>query len=167
MEKIQILGEIVDNRSFVKMPKGKRNRNNKNRNKNKEKQQQNVQQHNSGVNQKKNASLYVKTSGSSFNYVENVPTEIWMKIFSFCDQVSLDNLKMTCVAFYNIIDSNAAQYGILSNFAGLFQSMQIFSSLNCNLQAYSSLCKSIQVHTSRGCHGTHEFLKYAFGTHEI
>ena len=120
MEKIQILGEIVDNRSFVKMPKGKRNRNNKNRNKNKEKQQQNVQQHNSGVNQKKNASLYVKTSGSTFNYAENVPTEIWMKIFSFCDQVSLDNLKMTCVAFYNIIDSNAAQYGILSNFQCLF-----------------------------------------------
>ena len=137
MEKIQILGEIVDNRSFVKMPKGKRNRNNKNRNKNKEKQQQNaVQQHNSGVNQKKNASLYVKTSGSTFNYVENVPTEIWMKIFSFCDQVSLDNLKMTCVAFYNIIDSNAAQYGILSNFASL--------QVNANLFQSASLCNSIQ-----------------------
>ena len=115
MEKIQILGEIVDNRSFVKMPKGKRNRNNKNRNKNKEKQQNSS----GGGNLKNNTSLFVKTTSSGnnqFNYAENVPTEIWMKIFSFCDQVSLDNLKMTCVTFYNIIDSNAAQYGIFSKF---------------------------------------------------
>ena len=92
MEKIQILSEITDNRSFVKMSKGKRNRTNRNRNKNKQEKQKNFVQ-------------------KSFNYVENVPTEIWMKIFSHCDQISLDNLKMTCVAFYNIIDSNAAQYG--------------------------------------------------------
>ena len=91
MEKIQILGEIVDNRSFVKMPtKGRRNRTNKNRNKNKQ-----------------------KNLMKNFNYAEQVPTEIWVKIFSFCDQVSLDNLKMTCVIFYNIIDSNATNYGIL------------------------------------------------------
>ena len=96
MEKIQILSEIVDNRSFVKMSKGKRNRTYRNRNKNKEKQ--------------KNSML------KSFNYAENVPKEIWMKVFFYCDQISLDNLKMTCVAFYNIIDSNAAQYGISSFF---------------------------------------------------
>ena len=96
MEKIQILSEIVDNRSFVKMSKGKRNRTYRNRNKNKEKQ--------------KNSML------KSFNYAENVPKEIWMKVFFYCDQISLDNLKMTCVAFYNIIDSNAAQYGISSTF---------------------------------------------------
>ena len=98
MEKIQILSEIVDNRSFVKMSKGKRNnRTYRNRNKNKEKQKNSMQR-------------------SSFNYAENVPKEIWMKVFSYCDQISLDNLKITCVAFYNIIDSNAAQYGISSTF---------------------------------------------------
>ena len=63
MEKIQILGEIVDNRSFVKMSKGKRNRNNRNRNKNKEKHQNIQHQQNSGGNQK-NTSLSVKTSGN-------------------------------------------------------------------------------------------------------
>jgi len=162
MEKIQILGEIVDNRSFVKMPKGKRNRNNKNRNKNKEKQQQNVQQHNSGVNQKKNASLYVKTSGSTFNYAENVPTEIWMKIFSFCDQVSLDNLKMTCVAFYNIIDSNAAQYANLesnntnngSNFANMPSEiiLTVFNHLNqSDLARCARVCRRFRDLTTADC----------------
>lgn len=105
MEKIQILSEIVDNRSFVKMSKGKRNRTYRNRNKNKEKQ--------------RNSML------KSFNYAENVPKEIWMKVFFYCDQISLDNLKMSCVAFYNIIDSNAAQYGISSTFNYLFFSNYI------------------------------------------
>ena len=108
MEKIQILSEIVDNRSFVKMSKGKRNRTYRNRNKNKEKQ--------------RNSML------KSFNYAENVPKEIWMKVFFYCDQISLDNLKMTCVAFYNIIDSNAAQYGISSTFNYLF--FQIISNFS-------------------------------------
>ena len=107
MEKIQILSEIVDNRSFVKMSKGKRNRTYRNRNKNKEKQKNSMQK--------------------TFNYAENVPKEIWIKVFFYCDQISLDNLKMTCVAFYNIIDSNAAQYGISSTFNYYYFKLQLFS----------------------------------------
>ena len=39
------------------------------------------------------------------------------------------------------------------------------SLLKSALQAYSSPCK--QRVFQEGCHGTHEFLKQAFGTHEI
>jgi len=157
MEKIQILGEIVDNRSFVKMPKGKRNRNNKNRNKNKEKHQQ---QHHSGGNQN-NTALFVKTS-ANFNYAENVPTEIWMKIFSFCDQVGLDNLKMSCVAFYNIIDSNAAQYANLesnntnngSNFANMPSEiiLTVFNFLDqSDLARCARVCRRFRDLTTADC----------------
>jgi len=47
-----------------------------------------------------------KHQQNKFNY-NLVPVEIWTKIFSYCDQITLDRLKMTCLAFYNIIDSNA------------------------------------------------------------
>ena len=41
------------------------------------------------------------------NYVNLLPVEIWLKIFTYCDQSSLKNLKMACFTFYQIIDSNA------------------------------------------------------------
>jgi len=142
MEKIQILSEIVDNRSFVKMSKGKRNRTYRNRNKNKEKQ--------------KNSML------KSFNYAENVPKEIWMKVFFYCDQISLDNLKMTCVAFYNIIDSNAAQYAILelsnpnngSNLANMPSEiiLTVFSYLDqSDLAKCARVCRRFQDLTTADC----------------
>lgn len=80
MEKIHILGELVDNRNAAyhyKMTANKKYRN-KNRNR----------------------------RAPKFNYGQ-VPTEIWMMIFSFCDATTLENLKRTCVAFFNIIDSNS------------------------------------------------------------
>ena len=89
METISILGELVDNRNanFLKM----KNRRHNNHRSNNRKRQQN-QNHTPKI--------------SKFNY-GLVPAEVWTKIFSYCDHITLDSLKMTCLAFYNIIDSNA------------------------------------------------------------
>jgi len=55
----------------------------------------------------KNKKKRPKNRSTKKNYVNLLPVEIWLKIFTYCDQTSLKNLKMSCFTFYQIIDANA------------------------------------------------------------
>jgi hypothetical protein len=56
---------------------------------------------------RKNNAKWSNNSGRNLFNFGLVPTEIWMKIFSYCDNSSIECLKMTCLLFYNIIDANS------------------------------------------------------------
>lgn len=88
MEKIHILGELVDNRNAnatCKMIYQKRNKNQHKRNKRHARRQRKNQ----------------------FNYAL-IPAEIWLKIFTYVqDADTLESLRMTCLAFFTIIESYA------------------------------------------------------------
>ena len=75
-----VLGEVYDNRYYIRKRKSRRNN------------QQQQQHRNNFVKPKFNMS--------------RVPIEIWMKIFSYCNVATLNVLRKTCILFCNIIDSN-------------------------------------------------------------
>ena len=88
-----------------------------------------------------------------------VPTEIWLKIFSYCDPGTLESLKMTCVRFYNIIDANSnldiSNNGYSrSGFANMPSEiiLSVFAYLNkADLAKCSRVCKRFRDLTAADC----------------
>lgn len=85
----------------------------------------------------------------------NLPNEIWVKIFSYCDRPTLQSLKMTCVLFYSIIDANSnVQNNFNHNLADLPSEiiMAVFSFLNkSELARCARVCRRFRDLASADC----------------
>ena len=88
------------------------------------------------------------------NYVNLLPVEIWLKIFTYCDQTSLTNLKMACYTFYQIIDANANLEVINRGLANLPSEviLSVFSYLTkSELARCARVCKRFRDLTQAEC----------------
>ena len=88
------------------------------------------------------------------NYVHLLPVEIWLKIFTYCDQNSLKNLKMACLTFYQIIDANSNLQTVNRGFVNLPSEiiLNVFSYLKKgDLARCARVCKRFRDLTHAEC----------------
>ncbi len=146
MEKIHILGELVDNRNAVA-----------NMTLNKMKQPHyHHRNHRSSRHRQRHRNRNQRTC--DFDHAR-IPAEIWNKIFSYCQQDTLEQLKMTCTAFRNIIEANSNLDKIANDNNGPRLSnmpseliLGIFSFLNpSDLANCAKVCKRFRDLTTADC----------------